>query len=559
MSTIRSLLVLLLSLLSLVACTNGSRMRSELAALQARNQADSLMNDDSLALVLTNYFDRYGTANEKMLAHYLLGRTYYDLDRQPEAIAAYQNAIDCADTTAQDCDYYILCRIHAQMGDLFYWQNLYQRQQEELGLSYRYALLAGDTIVALYNNCMRGNSYGEQNQNDSAIAILEYTMNQYIRLGHNDYASMCGAAMLGPLLAKNMSSKAHDYMKFYEMYSGLFDNQGDIVSGAEIYYYMKALYFIEVSCLDSAEYYLRKLQRTGNGWNEKLSAASGFCVLYEKKNNTDSLLRYIREASSLHDSLSASMESENILRFDKTYQYERLQNKVVKTTQEVLRARQFAWLFFTLFLLLAIASVYIYSMIKRKRKEEWIRYVKDQDELERMQTTVRELEEEKGRLQNVVMHNSEENERLTLAIIDAYREMDLLKSRIQKYEHRNVTRQREKEETTMQTLPVYLRLKSIADQPVTTPSDSDWQELKTAFDQTVPDFYSRLHRGSYILSDMEYRICMLIWLRFSPSDISNLISMSKAYVSVVRKKLLREIYGIDGLPKELDAKIMRIC
>ena len=64
------LVTLLLTLLLLLSCTDGEWMRRELAGLQARNQADSLLTDDSLALALCDYFDRHGTANEKMLAHY---------------------------------------------------------------------------------------------------------------------------------------------------------------------------------------------------------------------------------------------------------------------------------------------------------------------------------------------------------------------------------------------------------------------------------------------------------------------------------------------------------
>ena len=51
---------------------------------------------------------------------------------------------------------------------------------------------------------------------------------------------------------------------------------------------------------------------------------------------------------------------------------------------------------------------------------------------------------------------------------------------------------------------------------------------------------------------------MLIWLQFSPSDISNLIAMSNAYVSVARKKLLKNIFKTDGSAKEFDIKIREI-
>ena len=89
-------------------------MLRQLNELQAMNQADSLLTNDSLAKALASYFDDYGTPNERMLAHYLLARTYTDMGEAPQALDEYHTAADCADTTAADCDYKVLARVHAQ-------------------------------------------------------------------------------------------------------------------------------------------------------------------------------------------------------------------------------------------------------------------------------------------------------------------------------------------------------------------------------------------------------------------------------------------------------------
>ncbi len=86
----------------------------------------------------------------------------------------------------------------------------------------------------------------------------------------------------------------------------------------------------------------------------------------------------------------------------------------------------------------------------------------------------------------------------------------------------------------------------------------DWQELRQVFDRIVPNFYATLYSGDYLPNETEYHLCMLIWLQFSPSDISNLIAMSNAYVSVARKKLLKNIFKTDGSAKEFDIKIREI-
>ncbi len=106
-------LILMLSLLA--ACHNGRQQRLRLEELERQNRADSLMLNDSLARALTDYFDRHGTRNEQLRAFYILGRTYADRGEAPAALEAYHDAIDRADTTAADCDYYTLCRVYSQM------------------------------------------------------------------------------------------------------------------------------------------------------------------------------------------------------------------------------------------------------------------------------------------------------------------------------------------------------------------------------------------------------------------------------------------------------------
>ena len=147
MRTFRHLpIAICLVLASVVACSNGDEMRRQLSELQASNQADSLMTDDSLALTLCEYFDSYGTPNEQMLAHYLLGRTYADMGEAPQALDEYHHAADCADTTAVDCDYRLLAKIHAQTANLFSNQMMPQEMLAELRLMENYSQKCNDSI-----------------------------------------------------------------------------------------------------------------------------------------------------------------------------------------------------------------------------------------------------------------------------------------------------------------------------------------------------------------------------------------------------------------------------
>ena len=94
--------LLLLALLGYTTESRRAAMRGRLSALNALNRADSVLTasnrDEALSLV--DFFDRHGTANEQMLAHYLLGRCYADMHEAPMALHCYQEAI-----SSVDCDF----------------------------------------------------------------------------------------------------------------------------------------------------------------------------------------------------------------------------------------------------------------------------------------------------------------------------------------------------------------------------------------------------------------------------------------------------------------------
>ena len=125
----RQLLTYVLALLLLCCCTTERQrtaMRQGLDSLNRRNRTDqpfTVQEADSFV----RFFDRHGTPNDRLLAHYLLGRAYHEHGEAPMALQCYHDALDCADTTAADCDFAQLSRVYAQMANVFLFQGLYSQ------------------------------------------------------------------------------------------------------------------------------------------------------------------------------------------------------------------------------------------------------------------------------------------------------------------------------------------------------------------------------------------------------------------------------------------------
>ena len=143
----KHLLTIFVLLLALTCCTteaDRNRMRSGLDSINVRNRSGQPFTVKDVQPYV-EFFDDHGTPNDRILAHYLLGLAYYDHGEAPMALQCYQDAADCADTTAADCNYAQLARVYGQMAQVFYSQGLYPDMlfhlNKSVNLSQSYATL----------------------------------------------------------------------------------------------------------------------------------------------------------------------------------------------------------------------------------------------------------------------------------------------------------------------------------------------------------------------------------------------------------------------------------
>ena len=232
----------LLVLVMLASCSGGGQyneMRRRLDALNALNRADSVLTatERDEAQTLADYFDSYGTPNDQMLAHYLLGRCYADMREAPMALHCYQEAITRADTLSPDCDFAQLSRVYGQSASIFYQQGLYRNQLEYTDMSIWYGWQGKDTLNSLRSYAMKAAVYDQLQMKDSAILIYTDAIRQMKAYKYNKVAAGFSGTLAKKLIDKGETTKALPYLQDYEQNSGYFDSVGSIARGREIYYY----------------------------------------------------------------------------------------------------------------------------------------------------------------------------------------------------------------------------------------------------------------------------------------------------------------------------------
>ena len=537
-------LFLFLGLLLLTACDPGryERMQQQLAALQAMNKADSVLTDDSLAQALADYFDRHGTPNEQMEAHYLLGRTHADRGEAPAAIDAYLDAIDRADTTAADCNYRQLCRVYAQMGDIFYKQDLFDSQILCLDKSVFYALRARDTLMALNSYGHKMLYYGQLNMPDSVISLSKKIYRQYKLMGYPEIGAQYYGFAIKHFLIKGENEKARECMNIYETCSGLFDENRSIVRGKEAYYNSKGYYYLSTHQYDSAQFFFRKELAEGRDYNNQNMGALALTRLFMRTGQTDSAAKYGLYAYEMNDSVYAEMKTKSVAAVNAIYNYSRHQDTAIREKERADREEKRA-LYLTfivaaaLFLSLLVVILWMnYKSRKEKKQSELVRALSiAQMDLVKARTIAVELKTESSELRTLIRNKEEETERLRAELVKKRRKLPNVKV--------------EKELVNSDTFKM-LQKKIDCGKPLT---NHDREQLNILIINKLPEFYQFISSNKFALTRHEYEACILFRLHLRPSPISVLMGVSPSMVTKLSKTLLVKLFNDSGNKNDLMA------
>ena len=492
--------------------SRSQRMRRLLLLTNAQNKCDTVFRSDSIQRLLVDYYEYHGTANDRMLAHYLLGRAYYDMGEMPMALNAYQLAL--ADTSGTEKDYYLLTRIHAQISNIFFKQNLIDDQLKHIDLSVKYALLSHDTISAILNNAQKTYAYERKGEIDSALYYCQQSSMLAKKHGYQKLSAGILGGAITILVEKDSLNKAKTFMDIYEPESGFFDKNHGIAKGREIYYYTKGRYYLAKEQYDSAEFFFRKELREGKDFNNQNAASRGLALLFQKTHQPDSAAKYALYSYAMNDSVYAHMATDEVERMKAMYDYNRHLKLAEAKSREAQATRSLVWII-SLFCLSIILSLYIVILRHKKREEEMVRRE------ENLYKRLVELEDS---------HKEKERFKRTIE-----QEQRILNSTIAKH------------------------FRDLAQKPANLPSSTDWKSMLDMISRELPSFQALLCDNQLNLRQEEMNICMLIRLRFKPKEICNLTGLSSQNVTNIRKRLLYKIYGDEsGGSKDFDQRIMKI-
>jgi len=458
------------------------------------------------------------------------------------ALSCYQEAVTAADTTDEDCDYAQLCRVYAQMGDIFFGQNMMGQQLACMKTAKTYAWKGNDTLAALICYEKMSLAHERKNHLDSALLIAEDVSHLFEQYGYPSDAAIALGSVIEILIKKGNTAKAKEYLMEYESKSGYFDTLGNIMPGREIYYKTKGLYYLYTYKLDSARLYFEKELAEGKDFNNQNAGAYGLAMYYDKVNKPDSASKYYRYAYIMNDSMYGRMEAEVIERMNALYNYTRFQEVAKTESEKASKRTRIIWICIAIILVLTLFVVSTTLYLIQKRKEAEQRYLQCLELIWQARNDLKQLNLFKEINKKLIIEK--EN---TIA-----RQLTTQKEILEDNTHIRRVANRSLRMTDIYCLFETMSIKGKL------PTNADWEKLEETIFTLYPGFMQFLMKYRHLLNDKEFKTCLLIRINFKPKAVSSMLDVSPSYISIMRIEMLKKLFNEQGKAKEFDALIQDI-
>lgn len=85
----------------------------------------------------------------------------------------------------------------------------------------------------------------------------------------------------------------------------------------------------------------------------------------------------------------------------------------------------------------------------------------------------------------------------------------------------------------------------------------EWEELEQGLKMVYPDFSTALYQITG-LSEVEFRVCLLIKIHATPTEIAGILKREPSTISSIRGRLYHKIFNKNGGAKEWDEFILSL-
>ncbi|WP_287679681.1 hypothetical protein [Bacteroides sp.] len=536
-----------------------------LLTTQAMYKQMMKISSDSLIRIAYEYYKPTDNVLRKAMSALYMGGVNYNLGNIEESVRFYLEAKTEMEKTN---DYKLGYLVMSGLGRIYLYRNLIEYAFEACQSAYNYSAKDSNLRYQMVSLQYLARCYCLLNNLDKAEQVYEQSAELALKLKNDNFYAVVQQELALVYIAQK---------RFYESLEVV-----QTLQPSSQTYLLRGQIYLCLSKSDSALYYLKKSLRTDNVYTKR----SVYKTLYQlscdselniyMKEFCDSLLFYT-------DSVMSLDKGKEIIAYKEKYDHQKLITEQQRLKLEKADAQRMLFII-TICLIVVIAVVAYFYQKRLVRKETTIR-----KQSEQLQDYMLQLHEYETRLMQNNRYMDELQEQISrqevnAEDIDSYREqidslqsengrlsenINTLQQHIAEYTSKLDKARRDTEKfrsISEENLNLKQRERMLADYVVDNDSlvkelreksrvldDMEWETLEQMCESTYGNFVSRMQSICPTLTKQELHLSILIKLRFSNTQMSEIFGVSVSSVSQkkfrLKKHLSDSIEG--GLPEEM--------
>ena len=525
----------------------ATRMYYQLLCIKASDKAYITHTSDSLIQEVLQYYIRMNDRHHLPEAYYYAGRVCRDLGDAPQALDYFQKAIEYLNDSFENVK--LKNKIYAQMGTLY----SYQRMYNEALLCYKKSLACdkalSDTIgMILSLRDIAGEYWGLQKKDS-----VEY----YYRKAYH-LARISNKEDLVTMLSNQIAGFYAEMADYVQAKKYLIETDASNLYSRSAVYSISAKLYHNIGNLDSATYYYKKLLVEGTLYAKRI-ANKGLAQIAAHKGKPNEALIYYQSYELITDSIYAMQDAENIRQLAVVYDYQ-LREKENQRLKQRNYTQQITFLIIIIIAIVICSSMWLYSQYHRRKQMELNFQMERLSKIQKEQDLYNKklIEENNIKISNIekqLQTSNKENRNLIIQL-EGQKEIIRKTNRLAQIE----IERREHAKDLIVYTPIYQHIESLLqgkERIKKLMTEDDWNVLEDTINELYVGFIPRI-RYLQEMSEFEFRICLLIKIGIKVSDMARLTNHSNESVSSVRRRLYEKIHKRKGTPKELDNFIISL-
>ena len=524
-----------------------------LLTTQAMYKQMMKISSDSLVSIAYEYYKPSDNTLRKAMSALYMGGVNYNLGNIEESVRFYLEAKTEMEKTN---DYKLGYLVMSGLGRIYLYRNLIEYAFEACQSAYNYSVKDSNLRYQMVSLQYLARCYCLLNNLDKAEQVYEQSAELALKLKNDNFYAVVQQELALVYIAQK---------RFYESLEVV-----QTLQPSSQTYLLRGQIYLCLSKSDSALYYLKKSLRTDNVYTKR----SVYKTLYQlscdselniyMKEFCDSLLFYT-------DSVMSLDKGKEIIAYKEKYDHQKLITEQQRLKLEKADVQRLLFII-TICLIVVIAVVAYFYQKRLVRKETTIR-----KQSEQLQDYMLQLHEYETRLiqNNRYMDELQEQisrQEVNAEDIESYREqIDSLQSENSRLSENIATLQNHIAEYTSkldkarrdtekfrsiseENLNLKQRERMLADYVVDNDSlvkelreksrvldGMEWETLEQMCERTYGNFVSRMQSICPTLTKQELHLCILIKLRFSNTQMSEIFGVSVSSVSQKKFRLKKHL------------------